>query len=132
MFPPVPPADPHQIVEHEPEAIIAWRPYGKWPALLRLAWLFRIFAVLSVVFGILWALYGCIAALVALSNAGNNQQAAAAIGTLAATSAIFSGVISAFVGYIVWRGLAELILLFIAMEKNTRQTRDRLARHHHE
>jgi hypothetical protein len=38
-------------------------------------------------------------------------------------------IISAVVGYIFWSGIAEAILLAIALERNTRQTRDRLPKH---
>jgi hypothetical protein len=47
---------------------------------------------------------------------------------------VYAGVaiISAVVAFIFWTGMAELILLAIALERNTRQTRDRLPRHPHE
>ena len=47
----------------------------------------------------------------------------------AADDARVAAMVSAVIGYIIWVGLAEAILLAIALERNTRQTRDRLPRH---
>jgi len=123
MFNPVPPAtDQPQPAHAEPDlepipALTAWRPRGRWPALLRLSWLCRLLALVSVVACAFWALMGLTVALL-----GAEQGA---IGLLFIIGALFSAAVS----YITWMGLAELILLVIALERNTRQTRDRLPRH---
>jgi hypothetical protein len=123
MFNPVPPG-PEQAVpryeehDHEPAPPLGkWRPPGRWPALLRLSWLCRLLAVLSLAIGALLA-------LLALLGAGE-RPLDPFIRVLYASVVI----ISAVVGYIFWTGIAELILLAIALELNTRQTRDRLPRH---
>jgi hypothetical protein len=78
-----------------------------------MSWLFRLLALLSVVVCGLWILFGLV--LLAQGDAGGQ-------GLLI----LIGAVLSAFVSYIVWMGLAELVLLFIAIERNVRQTRDRL------
>jgi hypothetical protein len=83
-----------------------------WPALVRLSSLFRFLAVLSLVGGVIMALVALFLAL----------QMGQAVWLLYALCAALSG----FIWLIVWRGLAEGILLLIAIERNTRQTRDRL------
>jgi hypothetical protein len=37
--------------------------------------------------------------------------------------------VSGLVAFVIWMGLAELILVLIAIERNSRQTRDRLPKH---
>ena len=115
MFVPVP-AGPDEATSRQPEpeheAIQAtWRPLGRWPALLRLSWLFRVLAVLSLIAGLVLAIVGLVMAL-------NGQ----ALGLLYASLGFLSGM----VGLTFWLAMAELILLAIAVERNTRQARDRL------
>jgi hypothetical protein len=123
MFNPVPPAaDQPEAAQHEPDhetmpGLTAWRPRGRWPALLRLSWLCRLLALVSAAACGIWAVFG----LLAMTLPGADS----AMGLLILIGAVFS----AFVSYIVWMGLAELIMLVIALERTTRQTRDRLPRH---
>jgi hypothetical protein len=135
MFMPPPASDqPHKLVEPEPDPVVnlsTWRPAGRWPALMRLSWLFRLFAVLSVVAGaisavvIFWTTI-----IIGLSSVGPPEAKLPAF--FWALVAILSAIISAIVAYFIWLGLAELILLLIAIEKSARQTRDRVGRHLHE
>src|SRR3974390_3478623 len=93
----------------------AWRPRGRRPALLRLSWLFRLFAFLSLILAGVTIFLGLI--MLAMPPGDRSW-----VGLVVVLSAIVSG----FVSYIFWMGMAELILLAIALERNTRQTRDRL------
>jgi hypothetical protein len=120
MFTPLPPASEqsapaHVEADHDPRP--AWRPRGRWPTLLRLSWICRVMALLGAIVCGFAALFG----LLAMMAVGSEQQA---IGVLF----LFGGLLLAVMSYVVWTALAELILLAIAVERNTRQTRDRLAR----
>jgi hypothetical protein len=120
MFNPLPPAsDPSPSAQAEPdhEPLPAWRPRGRWPTLLRLSWMCRLLALFSAISCGFLALFG----LLMVTVAGPDQG----VGLLVMFGALFSAVIS----YVVWMGLAELFLLAIAVERNTRQTRDRLPKH---
>jgi hypothetical protein len=125
MFNPLPPASDQpavkpQDLDHEPVVTFtSWRPRGRWPALLRLSWLFRVFAVLSLLIGIGWALVS-----MAVAIGGQGPSGVAAFVT--AVVAVLSGI----AGFIIYLGLAELVLLAVAVERNTRQTRDRLPKPH--
>jgi hypothetical protein len=125
MFVPVPPnsdqtpADPP--VESEPEPVVALtrlRPVrrGRWPALIRLSLLLRLIALVHLIIGIPMG-------LVCLASAILGSDHARVAMLLTSVSAF----ISAVVGYILFHGLAEGILLLIAMERSLRQTRDRIA-----
>jgi hypothetical protein len=120
MFTPVPPAADQPEAAH-PETDLApltvWRPRGRWPALLRLSWLCRLLARLSLIACGFWALFG----LLFLTFPGADPV----VGLLTLIAAVFT----AFVSFIVWMGLAEFILLLIALERTARQTRDRLSRY---
>ncbi len=102
--------DPEPSPEHA-----TWRPRGRWPALLRLSWLLWVIALFHLVVGVLALVIG-VGVLLAGGNATNGLPA------------VIWG-ISALVSVIFWLGLAELILLLIAVERNSRQTRDRLPKH---
>jgi hypothetical protein len=119
MFNPLPPASdqsPPAQAEPDHEPLPAWRPRGRWPTLLRLSWMCRILALFSAISCGFLALFG----LLMVTVAGPDQGA----GLLILFGALFSAVVS----YIVWTGVAELFLLAIAVERNTRQTRDRLTK----
>jgi hypothetical protein len=125
MFNPVPPG-PEQPVpryeehEHEPAPRLGkWRPPGRWPALLRLSWLCRLLAILSLAVGALLALLGLV---------GTGERAAQPELLVRLLYAIVV-LVSAVFAFIFWTGMAELILLAIALERNTRQARDRQPRH---
>ena len=114
MFVPIPPGPPPRP-EADPEpvqAIATWRPRGRWRALLRMSWLCRLLAYLSLGF----ALLAAIVYLTADWQPSFGSRIVYVVGSL------FSG----FVAWVVWLGLAELILLAIALERNSRQIRDRL------
>ncbi len=116
-------------LQHEPEPVVTlrtWRPRGRWPALLRMAWLLRVFAVLSLIAGAIIALVDFVNLVAGRQNleVPAPPDLAAALGLHAAVA-----ILSAIAAFIIWLGLAELILLFIAIERHTRQTRDRLPRH---
>jgi hypothetical protein len=132
MFNPPPPGpDPSLSRQHEPDHEIvppigAWRPLGRWPALLRLSWLCRLLAVLSLIGGAIGVLLGILSFLAAWNpEAPRVSESARLLSLLYIPGAI----ISAVVGFIFWCGIAEAILLAIALERNTRQTRDRLPKH---
>jgi hypothetical protein len=79
--------------------------------------MFRLLAGLSLVGGFLGALVGIVVVL----------QGTAA-GIVYSAIAIVSGICN----LIFCMGMAELVLLFIALEKNTRQTRDRIPKQWHD
>jgi len=83
----------------------------RWPALLRLSGLCRLFSFLSLVSAAIMTIVGLV-----IAAEGH------AVGLLYSVSAIISGIVA----WIVWTALAEAILLVIAIERNTRQMRDRL------
>jgi hypothetical protein len=116
MFIPVPAgSEPPPRLEPDPEPVAAmatWRPRGRWRALLRLSWFCRLLALVSAVVCTIWAVIQLIAAFQAESGAG--------------VFAAFATLFSALVGWVIWMGLAELILLLIALERNSRQIRERL------
>jgi hypothetical protein len=120
MFTPLPPASEpsapaHAEADYEPRP--AWRPRERWPTLMRLSWICLSMALFGAIVCGFLALFG----LIAMTATGPDQV----------TGLLFllGGLFSAAVSYVVWTGLAELILLAIAVERNTRQTRDRLARY---
>jgi len=122
MFTPPPPREPDPLplaeTESETAANIAnFRHRARWPWLLRLAGLFRMLAGLSLVAGILGALVGMVVFM-----QGN------AAGIVYSAIAMVSGICN----LIFCMGMAELVLLFIALEKNTRQTRDRIPKQWHD
>jgi hypothetical protein len=107
--------------DHEPAPRLGkWRPPGRWPALLRLSWLCRLLAILSLVVGVILALAGTIE----MWRTHRNWDPLVVL--------FFYGIcpiVAAVIAYIFWTGMAELLLLAVALERNTRQTRDRLPRH---
>jgi hypothetical protein len=74
---------------------------------------------------VLSLLAGALGALVALIMALGADDQFRLARLLSAVGAIASGLVA----YIFWCGIAEAILLLIALERNTRQTRDRLPKH---
>jgi hypothetical protein len=84
-----------------------------------MAWLFRVFAWVSLIAGLLYAV---VSTLVLLSGPEEVRGFAPLY--------FIGGIVSALIGFIIWLGLAEGVVLVIALERNTRQTRDRLPRHH--
>jgi hypothetical protein len=122
MFVPVPPADeakPKTMeLESEPVDSVADRRFrGRWHTLRQLCSLCRILAVASLVGSVLVAFFAF-----GMLRYMEIDRLISYAGTV--VLAIFSCVF--------WVLVAEGILLAIAIERNTRQTRDRLLRMHSE
>jgi hypothetical protein len=92
----------------------------RWPALARLAWWLRAFAVLS----LLASAIGPVACLVVAVSSGMNESER--MNLLLGFAAIIVG---GLVACVAWMGLAELLELLIALESHARETRDRLPKH---
>jgi len=119
-LPPTPPLEPDagEWPERSPEPEAEPVPMTasghareRWPALLLLSGLCRLLSFLSLVSAAIMTIVGLV-----IAAEGH------ALGLLYSVSAIISGIVAC----IIWRALAEAILLAIAIERNTRQMRDRL------
>jgi hypothetical protein len=132
MFPPGPPRDedpsPPSRGDLDPDdglTLPGFGHAGRWPALGRLSWLCRILALPSLVLGVVWACATVYYALFPIERFSlyYPPEPHSPVPGLFAALCIFLGSI---VGYYFWVGLAEAILVFLAIERNTRQTRRRL------
>jgi hypothetical protein len=125
MYPAIPPAPENdgRLPDPDPEYDVtlrsrASRRRARWPAILRLSVVFRILAVLHALFCLLMALIS-----VAQANRlrlGYGFENVDPVGIPVLLMALVY-LVAAAVSLFFWLGMAELLVLFVEVERNTRQ-----------
>ena len=126
MYPSIPPAPENErrLPDPDPEydATLrsrASRRRARWPAVLRLSVVFRILAVLHALFCILMALISVVQAN--RPRVGYGFENTDPVGIPVLLMALVY-LVAAAVSLFFWLGMAELLLLFVEVERNTRQS----------
>jgi hypothetical protein len=133
MIPTLPPADDDSPPQPNPEFDISvgatrWRRPARWMAVRRLSVCFKILAPLSAVYCLIMALASLARANQLPQDMTYGYRQSDTLGTAVALFMCLVYILGTVFCFFFWFGLADLLMLFVEMEHNTRQAAARQKR----